>query len=191
MTRPKMCRWHKILLIFPALCLGTNPCASARPWKPTPRQIAAEYASINHNRGSGEFVTMGWWAAATTTPDTPLFALLKKYVLISVTHSRINVSEPAAGTTFEDIKSLEARDENGRVLVAIQEDALEPASISLLTSFKAGYRRGLGPRGNGTRFFLFDAGAVQACQKGGISVPYEGEIYTWETPFPGCSELSP
>jgi hypothetical protein len=64
---------------------------------------------------------------------------------------------------------------------------LPPASIGLLATFEAGYRQGLGPRGNGVRFFLFDAGAVRACEKGVISVPFDGETYTWETPFPGCS----
>jgi hypothetical protein len=57
-----------------------------------------------------------------------------------------------------------------------------------LMGFEAGYRRGLGPRGTGTRFFLFDAGMVHACEKGGISIPYDGEIYSWDTPFPGCSQ---
>jgi hypothetical protein len=180
---------HKMIVAGAMLpCLAFCSFASSRPWKLTPNQIAADYASINHNKGNGDFVTIGWWSAPTARPGTQLIALFEKYVLISVTHSRINFNQPAAGLTFDDIKTLEARDQTGTTLSPVSRDALPPASIELLMGFEAGYRRGLGPRGTGTRFFLFDAGMVHACEKGGISIPYDGEIYTWDTPFPGCSQ---
>lgn len=178
---------HKMILVGAMLsCVGFSSSASSRPWKPTPAQIAADYASIGHNRGNGDIVTIGWWASPTARPGTQLVAILEKYVLISVTHSHQNLNE-AAGISFDDIKILEARDESGRALTPVPRDELPPASIGLLATFEAGFRRALGPRGNGVRFFLFDAGAVRACEKGGISVPFDGETYTWETPFPGCA----
>jgi hypothetical protein len=168
-------------------CVGFYSSASSRPWKPTPSEIAADYASINHTRGIGDFVTIAWWPSRMAMPGTRLADTLEKYVLISVLHSHVNFKEPATGISFDDIKMLEAMNESGKALAPVSEDALPPASIEALAAFEVGYRRGLGPRGIGVRFFLFDAGAVRACEMGGISVPFDGETYTWETPFPGCS----
>jgi hypothetical protein len=181
-------QWHKMILVGAILsCVGFSSSALSRPWKPTAAQIAGDYASINHNRGNGDVVTIGWWAAPTARPGTQLVPIFEKYVLISVTHSHINLKEPATGLHFDNIDTLEVRDKSGNALTPVEQDALPPADIGLLATFEAGYRQGLGPRGKGTKFFVFDAGAVRACEKGGISVPYDGETYTWETPFPGCS----
>jgi putative ABC transport system substrate-binding protein len=53
-------------------------CSFASSWKPTPNQIAADYASINHNKGNGDFVTIGWWSAPTARPGTQLIARLDR-----------------------------------------------------------------------------------------------------------------
>jgi hypothetical protein len=179
---------HKLILVSAILpCVVISFSASSRPWKPTPSQIAADYASIGHNRGNGDLVTIGWWAAPTVRPGSQLLSIFEKYVVISVTHSHINLREPATGLHFDNIDALEVRDESGNALTPVEQDTLPPINIGPLATFEAGYRQGLGPRGKGTKFFLFDAGAVRACEKGGISIPYDGETYTWETPFPGCS----
>jgi hypothetical protein len=181
-------RWHRIILIGTMLsCGGFSFSASTRPWKATPTQIAGDYASINHNRGNGDVVTIGWWSSPTATHGSQLASVFERYILISITHSHLNLREPATGLRFDDVDKLEVRDESGNLLTPFDQDVLPPASIGVLATFEAGYRQGLGPRGKGTKFFLFDAGAVHACGKGGISVPYDGETYTWETPFPGCS----
>jgi hypothetical protein len=182
-------QWHKVILVGAMLSfVGLSTSALSRLWKATPTQVAGDYASINHNRGGGDFVTISWWATPTAMAGTQLVAILEKYVLISVIHSHTNLSQPATGMTFDDIKTLEARDEGGNLLIPVSRDELPPASMGLLAGFEAGYRRGLGPRGNGARFFLFDGRTVRACEKGEISVPFDGETYTWETPFPGCSQ---
>jgi hypothetical protein len=178
----------RTLAVIVIACVAFSSSTLSRTWKPTPAQIASDYASINHNRGNGEFVTIGWWAAPTARPGTQIRSVLERYVLISVTHSHLNVREPADGLRFDNIDRLEVRDESGNALSPLEQDTLPPADIGLLSTFEAGYRNGLGPRGKGTKFFVFDAGPVRACEKGGISVPYAGETYTWETPFPGCIE---
>jgi hypothetical protein len=168
-------------------CLGFSSSASSRLWKATPTQIASDYASINHNRGNGDFVTIAWLAAPTVTASSQqLVAIFEKYVLAAVVHSRTNFNQPGAGITFDDVKTLEVRDERGILLTPVSERELPPASVELLAAYEAGYRRGFGPRGNGIKFFLFDAGPIRACETGGISIPFDGETYTWETPFPGC-----
>jgi putative tryptophan/tyrosine transport system substrate-binding protein len=168
-------------------CIEFSSSASSRPWKPTPSQIAADYGSIGHNKGNGNLVTIVWHASPTATPGSQLVSILEKYVLISVTHSQTELGEAAPGLHFDDIDKLEVRDDSGSLLAPIDQDTLPPTSIGVLATFEAGYRQGLGPRGKGTKFFLFDAGAGHACEKGAISVPYDAETYTWETPFPGCS----
>jgi hypothetical protein len=179
-------RWQATILVGVMLSLVTLPfSAIARPWKPTQRQIAADYASITHDRGKGEFVTIAWWAQPTTATP-PLASVFEKYVVISVVHSHLNAGQPASAVYFDDIDKLEIRNEAGNALAPVETDALPPSSIGILATFEAGYRQGLGVRGKGVKFFLFDPGSVRACEKGGISVLLDGETYSWETPFPGC-----
>jgi hypothetical protein len=181
-------QWCKIIFIGVMLsCVGCSRSASSRLWKATPSQIAGDYASIFHNRGSGDFVTITWLAPPTATAGSQLVAILEKYVLIAVVHSHTNFNQPTAGITFDDIKTLEARDEGGNLLTPVSENELPTASLGLLAGFEAGYGRGFGTRGGGMKFFLFEAGTIRACERGGISVSFDGETYTWETPFPGCS----
>jgi hypothetical protein len=90
--------------------------------------------------------------------------------------------------SFEDIDTLEARDGGGNPLALVPRNQLPPAAIGLLAAFEAAFRQSFGRLGDGMKFFTFDAGAVPACEKGGISIPYAGETYTWETPFPGCPQ---
>jgi hypothetical protein len=42
---------------------------------------------------------------------------------LSITHSHINFNQPAAGITFDDIKTLEARDQSGSALSPISREA--------------------------------------------------------------------
>ena len=182
-----MIEWHKTIFIGTMLsCMALSFSAKSRPWKPTPTQIAVDYASIIHNRGNNEFVIIGWWAAPTTA-TRPLLSLFEKYIFISVVHSHLKRDQDGRATElYDETDRSEIRDGAGNALSPVERDALPPATIGLLANFEAGYRQAIGPRGKGVRFFLFDAGSVRACEKGGISIPLDGETYTWETPFPGC-----
>jgi hypothetical protein len=182
-------QWQKMIVIGAALsCVGLASPASSRLWKASPSQIAGDYATINHNRGNGDFVTIIWFASPMATPGSQIATTFEKYVVIGVVHSHTNFNQPAAGIAFDDIKTLEVRDERGNPLTPVLEKELPIGSLGGLAGYEAGYRRGFGPRGNGIKFFLFDAGMVRACEKGGIVVPFDGETYTWETPFPGCAQ---
>jgi hypothetical protein len=160
----------------------------SRPWKPTPVQLAGDYAAITHTKSNTDFVNIRWWAEPTVMPGTPLASLLQKYIVISVVHFHINL--PGGAMSTEDVDTLEARDSSNSnmVLTPVPRNALPPTAIATLTGFEASFRQSLGRLGEGTKFFIFDAGTVRACEKGGISVPLAGETYTWETPFPGCSK---
>jgi hypothetical protein len=105
--------WYKTIFIGIMLsCVVFSFSASSRVWEPTTTRIASDYASINHNRGGGDFVTIRWlsWPTAAASRQQ-LIAIFEKYVLIAVVHSRTNFNQPASGTVFDDIKTLEVRDE--------------------------------------------------------------------------------
>jgi hypothetical protein len=179
-------RFHMLLL---AVMLTGVFFSSAfpRPWNATSIQIAGDYAVIAHTKSKTEFVNIRWWAEPTIMPGTPLAGILQKYIVISAVHYHIDL--PAGGTmSIDDIDTLEVRDSSDMPLTPVPRNALPPAAIAALDAFEATFRQSLGRVGDGTKFFIFDAGTVRACEKGGISVPFAGETYTWETPFPGCSQ---
>lgn len=43
--------------------------------------------------------------------------------------------------------------------------------------------------GQGTHWFVFEANNVHSCGVGGLAVPYDGELYTYQTPIPGCPKV--
>lgn len=150
--------------------------AYSRQWKPTPVQMASDYSGIEHAKGKGDFVNIRWWAVPAVQPGTPLARLLEKFVVISVVH--FHIQQSTGTVTFDDIATLAARDSNNMPLTLMSRSALAPAAIGAVTSFKASLRQSIGKLGDNTKFFIFDAGKVRACEKGGISVPYDGETYT-------------
>jgi hypothetical protein len=165
-------------------CFGFSS-ASARDWKPTPEAMARDYAQIQDIRPNAELVFLMWFVPPSLAPGAAaLGTTLEKYVVIAAAHGRIDRS---SGTvSFEDIGTLEARDQNGQPLTLLARDALPPTTVAMLGFFDTFLRQSLGRFGNGTKTFVFDGGTVRACEQGGMSIPLGGETYTWETPIPGC-----
>jgi hypothetical protein len=180
-------RFKMLLLGVAILGIPFSP-ASSRPWKVTPTQIVAEYAQINDANSSTDVVNIRWWASPTVRSGAPLAAIREKYIVVSVVYFHIN--QPGGTMSFEDIETLEVRDGGGKPLALVPRNELQPTVIGVLAAFEAAFRQSLGRLGDGIKFFTFDAGAVRACEKGGISIPLAGETYTWETPFPGCPSAS-
>jgi hypothetical protein len=117
---------------------------------------------------------------------TPLARMLEKYVVISVVHFH---SGEGGAMSVDDIDTLlEVRDEDDKPLTVVSRTELLPTEVGMISAIEASFRQSIGRIGEGTKFFIFDAGMVRACEKGRISVPFAGETYTWETPFPGCSQ---
>jgi hypothetical protein len=173
-------------LLLSLTALGMTSWSSlSRPWKPTPTQMASDYAQINDNRSNTEIVLLRWWAAPTAQSGTTFAEILEKYVLISVAHGHVN--QPQGSMSFDSMDTLEARDSEGKPLVLIPKKDQPPNLIGVLSGMEATFRQSLGRFGDGVQFFVFDAGTVRACQKGQLSVLYANETYTWDTPFPGCN----
>jgi hypothetical protein len=177
--------YFRMLLLSVTVSAISFSFASSRPWKPTPTQIAGDYAQINHAKSSREFVNIRWWAAPTVAPDTPFARMMQKYVLISVVHFH---TDQGGTISVEDIETLEARDSDDKALTLVPRTELLPTEVGMITTVEASFRQSSGRMGDGTRFFIFHAKTIHACEKGRVSVPFGGEIYTWETPFPGCSQ---
>jgi len=178
-------RINMILLSTMLSCIAFSP-ASSRIWKATPNAIAGDYANIQDNRVKGEAVVLRWIAPPTLPAEgSPVFkAVLERYVVILAFHGKFQSSGEAS---FDDIDTLEARDQSDKPLKFVSSDTLTPAAAGALTAMEAVIRQSLGAMGKAMKTFVFDAGAVRSCEKGGLSVLFAGETYTWETPFPGCT----
>jgi hypothetical protein len=74
----------------------------------------------------------------------------------------------------------------GRAAAPPHGDAIPPAVVGTVTMLESMFGRSFGQFGKGFHWFVFDAGTVNACKNGGLSVPFADEIYTYQTPFPGC-----
>ena len=155
--------------------------ASGRSWKPTQTQQALDYLTISHYK-AGEIIILIWLGAPMMTNDAAR-QLFEKNIVIGAAHAHIGTD----GTvSFDAIDNLQALDATKRPLAPVTPDSLTPVMAGAMTTTQTIYRQTLGAMGQGIHWFVFDAGTVHACGKGMLSIPYEGEIYTYETPVPGC-----
>jgi hypothetical protein len=180
-----------ILLVAMFSCVAFSP-ASSRLWKAVPTAIANDYAGISHDRGNGEFVMIRWFAPPTLPPSSQVAALkaaLDNYVVIMAVHGKVI---PSSGEmSFIDIDALEARDQSDSPLKLVSPDTLSPVIVGALATQAATLRQSRGAMGKAMKTFVFDAGAVHSCESGQLSVPFAGETYTWDTPFPDCDGAAP
>jgi hypothetical protein len=176
-------------LITAALSAVAVSTASSRNWKATPDAIARDYATINDARPGGELILLMWFVPAMVQPGVSgaanLAAMLQKYVVVMVVHGHL---DKASGTfSFENIDTLEASDRAGKPLNLLARSDMPPAPTAMLAAVEAMFRQSLGAMGKGAKMFVFDAAGVDSCKPGGMSIPFAGETYTWDTPIPGCS----
>jgi hypothetical protein len=181
-------RFFGTALLTAALSLAALSTASSRIWKATPDAIARDYATINDTRPGGELVLPMWFVPGMVRPDmngaTNLIAMLQKYIVVMAVHGHL---DKASGTlSFDDIDTLEARDQNGKPLNLVTRGDMPPARIAVLTAVETMFRQSLGAMGKGMKVFVFDAGAVDSCKNGEMSIPLAGETYRWDMPFPSC-----
>jgi hypothetical protein len=175
-------------LITAVLSVIAVSAASSRNWKATPDAIARDYATINDARPGGELILLMWFVPTMVRTDMSgaanLMATLQKYVVVMAVHGRL---DKASGTfSFDDIDTLQARDQTGRPLNLLAGSAMPPAPTAVLAAVESMFRQSLGAMGKGMKMFVFEAGDVDSCKKGGMSIPFAGETYTWDTPFPSC-----
>ena len=178
-------QFRAALLVFSTLLcvLSVSSPAGARPWKTTPQGLAQDYVEIVDARSQGEIVVLFWFVPQMVAESPVAQALLDKYIIVGVVHARPG---PGGSMLFDAIDTLQATDAGGKPLTLLEGDKL-PSDVSQLVNAMGGtMKQALGAMGQGMRIFAFDNGGVHACSKGGISIPYDGEGYTYATPIPGC-----
>lgn len=162
--------------------------ALSRQWKATPEALARDYATINDTRPNGDLVLLIWFVPQMVRPEAPGYSamttMLRRNVMLVAVHARL---DKASGTvTFQEINTLDARNQNGRALTPIERDQLPPATIGAVTTIETMFRQSAGNMGKGMKLFVFDGTGVDSCGKGRLSVSVANETYTWDTPFPSC-----
>jgi hypothetical protein len=161
------------------LCIAAIAPLQARPWNPTPQQLAADYSSINHSKGAAGNVSVRWIASPAFTGTLPM--VLDKYVVVTVMHSTLS----PLGIVYEDVGGVQVTDLGGQALKEVTRDDIIPTLVSYLAGLEATTRQATGGKAK-LKALVFESGSVRACDKGGLAVTYAGERYTFETPMPGC-----
>jgi hypothetical protein len=165
------------------LMLAVSP-AAARPWKPTPQALAIDYAQIINQRSPRDLVMVIWLVPQMLgVASEEARELLDKYALIGIAHGHMLIG----GTmSYDAIRELNATDDKGNTLAVLTGDNIPPMAQGALTTVQGVFKKMIGPMGEGIQWFVFEAGAVHSCEQGGLSIAYDGETYTYETPIPGC-----
>ncbi len=166
-----------------AILLLLAPAATARLWKPTPAQLAADYATITHNKGAEGRVVISWVAAPVVAVPS-LKTLMEKYVVLSIAHVRSG----AGGTTdWDDVQGVQVTDGNNQPLKEVTPDAIPPELVGFTAAADAVARQN--SRGKAKPYWaIYEARSFNACQKGRLLVTYDGETYSFDTPLPGCDK---
>ncbi|MBV9561681.1 MAG: hypothetical protein JOY90_14715 [Bradyrhizobium sp.] len=166
--------------------------ASSRQWKPTPDALARDYATITDARANGELVVLMWivprMVQPTATGAAAATAMAQKYVMLVVVRGRLD--KATGSMSFDDIDSLDAKDQSGKALTAVSRNDLPPNSTAMVAALEAVFRQSMGAMGKGMKMFIFEGANIDSCKKGQLSVPFGSETYTWDTPFPGCDQKS-
>jgi hypothetical protein len=157
--------------------------ADARQWNPTPQALAQDYLQILHMKPGGEVVMVQWFAPPMVAAQPEAAELLDKYVLIAVVHARLG---PGGTMLFDDIPPLKATDGDGTPLKLLTGGDIPKNVAQGVQALNGMLKQSIGAMGQGMKFFVFEPGAVKACGKGKLSIPYAGETYTYDTPIPGC-----
>ena len=126
---------------------------------------------------------MIYWAAAPMVRDVAMRQLLDKYLVIGVGRGH---GSPAGTISFDNIETLQVLDAEAKPLRRLSTDEIPPAVNGAVMVLISSFSQSLGAFGKGFRWFVFDTGSVHACNAGKVSVPFADEVYTYETPIPGC-----
>lgn len=167
-------------LAFILLLLAVAAPAPARPWKPTPQQQTVDYLTIAHNRGSDN-VAIVWMASPLVTAPT-VKPILDKYIVVSIAHTRRGAD---GANVWEDVQGVKLSDGAGQDLKEVSSDQIPPLLVGMIASSNATMQQNTQGKGK-VYWSVWEAGAVNACQRGKLVVSYAGENYSYDTPVPSC-----
>jgi hypothetical protein len=156
--------------------------AEARPWKPSATAQASNYLSIIDNRDRHD-MKMLLWMAPPMTANSAARRILSQYVILGVVRAR---STALGSFSFGPIPPLAVTDASGHLLPPLAGEDIPPAVAGAVVAMGSVFAQALGPFGKGFHWFIFKADGVDACRPGGLRIPFAGEVYTYDTPVPGC-----
>ena len=173
---------NSVLLSALAVAMLSVAPASARLWKPTQQQQTADYLSITHNK-PGESISISWTASLLVQAPT-MKPVLDKFIVLSIAHIRRGADGVA---TWEDVQGVQVSDGAGQALKEVPTDQISPLLVGVIASADATVRQASQGRSK-VYWSVWEAGAVNACQRGKLVVSYGGENYNFDTPVPGCDK---
>lgn len=182
-----MCRTLGVGAVVLLLFFSAFERADARNWKPTASSRAMDYVQITDNRSENELV-MIWWIASEAfivgqDLDQATANLLREYVIVAVVHMDIS---PVGQFTFRSPTGVLVKTSADWERQPIAEESFPPLLVGFLSILKSMLAQGLGPLGEGIRWFVFDGKGIESCGNGLFWVSYAGEQYDYKTPIPGC-----
>jgi len=162
------------------LLLAVAAPGSARPWKPTPQQQAVDYLTITHNRGADNVVIV-WMASPLITAQT-IKPMMDKYIVLTIAHTRRGAD---GAPVWDDVQGVRVSDGAGQDLKEVPSDQIPPILVGMIATSDATMRQTTQGKGK-VYWSVWEAGAVNACQRGKLVVNYAGESYSYDTPVPTC-----
>lgn len=179
-----------LVLSAVAISLFAAP-TDARQWRPSPDPHAAalDYTQIVDTKPNGQFVLM-WWVVPEIFAPMPntqtLLSVLSRYVVVGVAQGRPGAN---GAMTMDTVPPVQIADQTGRGYAPLADNAL-PADVTQAISILQAISRQspLGPIAQGIHWFVFQADTIHSCAPGKVSVPFDGEPYTYDTPVPGCGK---
>jgi len=129
---------------------------------------------------------MIFWLTPAMMPEGQGRQLLDTYVVVGVSRGHVT---PAGTITFDPIDNLQASAGDSKPLRLLSGDDIPPAINGAVSTMTSMFSQSLGAFGRGFHWFVFEGGSVHACESGGLSIPFADEVYTYQTPIPGCATL--
>jgi hypothetical protein len=160
---------------------GLGQSASARDWHTTPSSLATEYTQIVDT--TDKRVVFLWWISAPAMNEPTLAPILEKYFILGIAKAEI---DPTIDVKFVDLDAPGVLGTDGKPLKLVKEEDQPPGVVTILAGFKSVLVRAIGPMGKGMKLFVYEPGPIGACKPGKVSIPLNGEVYTYDTPIPGC-----
>jgi hypothetical protein len=121
------------------------------------------------------------WVASPLVAEA-VKPMMEKYVILSVIRTR----RGADGViTWDDVQGVHVRDGAGNVLKEVPSDQIPPLLMGVVAGAEAAARQSSQGRSK-IYWGVYEAGSINACQRGKLVVNFEAEDYSYDTPIPGC-----
>tara|TARA_B100000315_G_scaffold234287_2_gene248177 strand:- start:4963 stop:5508 length:546 start_codon:yes stop_codon:yes gene_type:complete len=171
-----------ILLFIVSFSLNGN----ARAWRTTPQALAQEYAQILDQRSPSEIVMVIWVTPQLVPerfPNTRTQKVLSDNMLVGIGHIDIIAG---GKLTYRRPANISVDIQNEETQFPLSLDQIDAGASDILDTFLQIFEKSLGPMGRSIKWMVFNGKLVKSCEKGGFSINYAGEKYTYKTPIPGC-----